>query len=138
MGAVVCSLDVGTIYKGCSRSLFAAIGCRDQTVRIVGLEPGSLLVQKSSTALRSRPHSVTLQNMPVLDGSGMVGQEDWSLVIGLDDGNSLRASVDPVAGSIGTSPTPRFLGARPVAVSRISLESQPGALLLSSRPWIGR
>jgi len=131
-------LDVGTISKGRSRSLFAAIGCRDQTVRIVSLEPGSLLVQKSSTALRSRPHSVTLQNMPVLDGSGMAGQEDLTLVIGLDDGSSLRATVDPVAGSIGTSPTRRFLGARPVAVSRISLESQPAALLLSSRPWIGR
>ena len=56
-----------------------------------------------------------------------------TLMIGLDDGSSLRASVDPVTGAIGTSPTRRFLGARPVSVSRV----QPNTmLLLSSRPWI--
>ena len=43
IGADVCSLDVGMISKGRSRSLFAAVGCRDQTVRIVSLEPGNLL-----------------------------------------------------------------------------------------------
>ena len=131
VGADVCCLDVGTCV-GSSRSMFAAIGCRDQTVKIVSLEPGSLLVQKSSTALKSRPHSVSLQAM---SGSA---NADLTLMIGLDDGSSIRASVDPVTGSIGSSPTRRFLGARPVAVSRITLESQTSALLLSSRPWISR
>jgi splicing factor 3B subunit 3 len=135
MGADVCCLDVGTIPNGRSRSLFAVVGCRDQTVRIVSLEPGNLLVQRSSTALKSRPHSVSLQMMTSSDSSG---NEDLTLVIGLDDGSSLRASVDPVTGGIGTSPTRRFLGARPVSVSRISLESNSAALLLSSRPWISR
>jgi len=64
--------------------------------------------------------------------------DDLALVIGLDDGSSLRATVDLVTGSIGTSPTKRFLGARPVAVSRITLESRSATLLLSSRPWISR
>lgn len=132
MGADVCCLDVGTIAKGRSRSLFAAVGCRDLTVRVVSLEPGNLLQQKSSTALKSRPHSVALQNM------GAAGNEELTLMIGLDEGSSLRAAVDPVTGSIGSSPTRRFLGARPVAVSRIRLDSQPAALMLSSRPWISR
>jgi splicing factor 3B subunit 3 len=117
--------------------LFATVGCRDQTVRIVSLEPGSLLAQRSSTALKSRPHSVALQTMAGTDSEGATsGVDDLTLIIGLDDGSSLRATVDPVTGSIGTSPTRRFLGARPVAVSRITLESQPAALMLSSRPWI--
>jgi splicing factor 3B subunit 3 len=139
MGADVCCLDVGSIPKGRSRSLFAAVGCRDQTVRLVSLEPGNLLSQKSSTALKSRPHSVALQNMfaPSIDGAKSSG-DDLTLVVGLDEGSALRAAVDPVTGSIGNSPTRRFLGARPVAVSRISLESQSAVLLLSSRPWISR
>lgn len=128
MGADVCCLDVGTVPTGRSRSLFAAVGCRDLTVRIVSLEPGSLLVQRSSLALKSRPHSVALQNMG----------DDLTLLVGLDDGSALRASVDPITGGISTSPTRRFLGARPVAVSRIHLDGQPATLLLSSRPWIGR
>jgi len=130
MGADVCCIDAGTIPKGKSRSLFAAVGCRDQTVKIVSLEPGAkVLQQKSSLALKARPHSVSLQ---------FVGTEDLILMIGLDDGSSLRAMVDPITGAIAPSPTRRFLGARPVTVSRIPLESRSAMLLLSSRPWISR
>jgi splicing factor 3B subunit 3 len=144
MGADVCCLDVGTIPKGRSRSLLAAVGFRDQTVRIVSLEPGSFLVQRSSTALKARPHSVVLQtsttSMPAEKSTSTAASstDELTLVIGLDDGSSLRATVDPVTGSIGTSPTRRFLGARPVALSKITLESQSATLLLSSRPWISR
>ena len=141
IGADICSLDVGTIAKGSSRSLFAAVGCRDQTVRILSLEPGNLLAQKSSTALRSRPHSVALQMMSstnAADGTTTSGTDDLTLLIGLDDGSSVRVAIDPITGSIGTSPTRRFLGARPVSVSRITVDSQPAALMLSSRPWISR
>jgi splicing factor 3B subunit 3 len=138
VGADVCCLDVGTIQAGRSRSMFAAVGCRDLTVRIVSLEPDSLLSQRGSTALRSRPHSVALQLLSAHSEEGGKGIDDTVLTIGLDDGSSLRASVDPVTGGIGTSPTRRFLGARPVSVSRVSLESSPATLLLSSRPWISR
>lgn len=144
MGADVCCLDVGTILQGSSRSFFAAVGCRDQTLRIVSLEPNKLLHQQSSTALKSRPHSCILQRATGLSSDNERQEctpndaDELVLVIGLDDGSSLRATVDSVTGSIGTSPTKRFLGARPVAVSRISLESRPSTLLLSSRPWISR
>eukprot|EP00934_Nitzschia_sp_Nitz4_P008386 Nitzschia sp. Nitz4//scaffold176_size46146//27565//31743//NITZ4_007194-RA/size46146-processed-gene-0.26-mRNA-1//1//CDS//3329539021//8376//frame0 len=131
IGADICCLDVGVVGAGKSRSMFAAVGCRDQTVRVVSLEPGAkILQQKSSTALKSRPHSISLHYTS--------DQEDLILMIGLDDGSSLRATVDPITGAIGTSPTRRFLGARPVAVSRIPLEGQSAMLLLSSRPWISR
>jgi splicing factor 3B subunit 3 len=134
MGADVCCLDVGTMPPGRSRSLFAAVGCRDQTVRIVSLDPNSKLVQRSSTALKSRPHSVAFQVI----SEGKDGFSDTILTIGLDDGSSLRANVDPVTGAIGTSPARRFLGARPVSIARVSLESSAATLLLSSRSWISR
>ena len=133
VGADVCSLDVGAVPKGKSRSLFAAVGCRDSTVRLLSLAPGGLLEQRSSTALgNTRPHSVVLSNS---DGGG---SGEITLTVGLDDGSALRAGVDPVTGAISTSPSRRFLGARPVAVSRITLRGSQSTLLLSSRPWIGR
>mmetsp|Transcript_22189 Transcript_22189/g.33209 ORF Transcript_22189/g.33209 Transcript_22189/m.33209 type:complete len:1312 (+) Transcript_22189:182-4117(+) len=134
MGGDVSCVDVGVIQTGRSRSLFAAVGFRDQTVRIVSLEPGKLLVQRGSTALRARPHSVSLQYMSTTVG----GTDDVILTVGLDDGSSVRTTVDPVTGSISSSPTGRFLGARPVSVSPIAIDSSAATLLLSSRPWISR
>jgi len=134
MGNDVSCLDVGTVQHGRSRSMFAAVGFRDSIVRIVSLEPGKLLQERSFTTLRARPHSVALQYMPTSVG----GLEDIILTVGLDDGSSLRTGVDPVTGSISSSPTGRFLGARPVSVSRIMVDSSAATLLLSSRPWISR
>lgn len=134
MGGDISCVDVGTIQSGQLRSLFASVGFRDQTVRIVSLEPGRLLTQRGSTALRARPHSVALQYM----STTVDGPDDVILTIGLDDGSSVRTGVDPVTGSISATPTGRFLGARPVSVSRISIDSSPATLLLSSRPWISR
>ena len=137
MGGDVSCVDVGTVQSGQLRSLFAAVGFRDQTVRIVSLEPERVdrtLSQKESTALRARPHSVALQYMKTT----VDGPDDVILTVGLDDGSSVRTSVDPVTGNISASPTGRFLGARPVSVSRISIDSSAATLLLSSRPWISR
>lgn len=135
MKADVCCLDVGVISAkgGAARSLFCAVGCRDSTVQIISLEPGAanLLKTLSVTTLKSRPNSVKL--LPPTKAN-----EDFILMMGLDDGSSMRATVDPITGAIGTSPTRRFLGARPVSVSRIPLEGQTSLLLLSSRPWISR
>ncbi|KAL7443975.1 hypothetical protein ACHAXH_009885 [Discostella pseudostelligera] len=130
VGTDVCSLDVGVVPRGKSRSLFAAVGCRDSTVRLLSLAPGGLLEQKSSTALgTTKPHSVALSNAE---------EGELTLTVGLDDGSALRAGVDPITGAISTSPSRRFLGARPVAVSRVTLQGSHSTLLLSSRPWIGR
>ena len=134
--ADVSCLDAGTVHKGRARSMFAAVGCRDQTVRVVSLEPGKLLMQRSSTALSSRPHSVCLQHMPSSSDGG--GLDDLILTVGLDDGSSLRSSVDPITGALSSSPSRRFLGARPVSACRITHGSRPATLLLSSRPWISR
>lgn len=134
LGADVSCLDIGTVQSGRSRSMFASVGFRDQTVKILSLDPNKLLAQRSSTALRARPHSIALQYME----TSMGGADDIILTIGLDDGSSVRTNVDPITGGISSSPTGRFLGARPVSVSRISIDSTTATLLLSSRPWISR
>lgn len=135
MRADVCCLDVGVVPSGsgAARSLFCAVGCRDSTVQIVSLEPGAanLLKTLSTTTLKSRPNSVKLLQPARAN-------EDLVLMMGLDDGSCMRATVDPVTGAIGTSPTRRFLGARPVTVARIPLEGKTSLMLLSSRPWISR
>lgn len=136
--ADVSCLDVGTIQEGRSRSMFAVIGFRDSTVRVVSLEPGKLLVQRNLKTLSARPHSVALQYMNMHEQAETGSREDVILTVGLDDGSSVRSGVDPVTGSISDSPTRRFLGVRPVSVCRISINSSPATLLLSSRPWISR
>jgi splicing factor 3B subunit 3 len=132
MKADVCCLDVGVIETGRERSLFCAVGCRDSTVQIISLEPGpdKLLKSLGLTTLQSRPNSVKLLPQPF--GGDLI------LMVGMDDGSSLRATVDPITGAIGTSPTRRFMGARPVSVARIPIEGKPSLMLLSSRPWISR
>ena len=137
MGAEVACLDVGTIAKSRSRSMFAAIGCRDQTCRVVSLSPGQMLSQRSSTALRARPHSVCQQQMSSNGSSGMSEKDDTFLTIGLDDGSAIRALIDPTSGAVG-GPTKRFLGARPVGSIRACVNNQNCTLLLSSRPWISK
>lgn len=147
MGADVSCLDVGVIPEGRTRSMFAAVGCRDQTVRILSLEPGKYLQQKSSTALKARVHSVCVQQIAMetandKDESGDTNmstqQVDTILTAGMEDGSAMRAEIDPVSGAIGTSPTWRFFGARPVGVVRASVDNKACTLLLSSRPWISR
>lgn len=141
MGAEVSCLDVGAISKGRSRSFFAAVGCRDQTCRVVSLSPDQLLAPRSSTALRARPHSACLQQMSAeSDGGGSElnsGKDDTFLTIGLDDGSAIRALVDPITGAVG-APTRRFLGARAVGAMRAVVNGQSCTLLLSSRPWISK
>ncbi len=80
---------------------------------------------------------MVLSNLDRRNGGGG-GSGEITLTVSLDDGSALRAGVNPVTGAISTSPSRRFLGARPVAVSRITLRGMQLTLLLSSRPWIGR
>eukprot|EP00593_Proboscia_inermis_P010190 CAMPEP_0171301866 /NCGR_PEP_ID=MMETSP0816-20121228/11112_1 /TAXON_ID=420281 /ORGANISM="Proboscia inermis, Strain CCAP1064/1" /LENGTH=645 /DNA_ID=CAMNT_0011779793 /DNA_START=179 /DNA_END=2116 /DNA_ORIENTATION=+ len=121
-------MDLGIVPAGRTRSAFAAVGCRDNTVKVLSLLSDSLLIQKSRTVLQSRPHSVCLQR----------SSEDIWLTVGMDDGSSIRVSIDPITGAAASGSNQRFLGARPVTALRATVDSQPTTVLLSSRPWISR
>jgi splicing factor 3B subunit 3 len=136
-GSEITCVDLDNVPRGRTRCLFAAVGCRDGTVRILSLVPagtgsrgGGILSQKSMTSCPTRPHSVCLVSTP--DASEMI------LRIGLEDGTALRFDVDPITGQILSSgaPSKRLLGARPVRVIRSKLQGKACTLLLSSRPWI--
>lgn len=93
--------------------------------------------------MRVRPHSVALQHVSTAtsanaEGAAAGAADDMVLTVGLDDGSALRSTIDPTSGAIGSSPARRFLGARAVSASRLTLGANPATLLLSSRPWIGR
>jgi len=140
-GSEITCVDLDRVPPGRTRSTFAAVGCRDGTVRILSLVPpsagsrsgsGGILTQKSMTSCPSRPHSVCL--LSSIDSSELI------LRIGLEDGTALRLDVDPITGQIlssgSSAPSKRLLGARPVQVMRSKLQGKSCTLLLSSRTWI--
>jgi len=68
---------------------------------------------------------------------GSKGHLDLFLTVGLQNGVVLSTRVDPVSGALSSStPTSKFLGSRPVKVSRVTIDGSKSTLLLSSRPWI--
>lgn len=130
-GTVTC-LSLGEVPEGRMRSSFLAVGCDDSTVRILSLDPDSTLENKSVQALTSAPSALSI--MPMADSSS--GGTTLYLHIGLYSGVYLRTVLDEVTGELSDTRT-RFLGAKPVKLSQVSVKGQTAVLALSSRPWLG-
>ena len=58
------------------------------------------------------------------------------LHIGLYSGVYLRTVLDEVTGELSDTRT-RFIGAKPVKLSQVSVKGQTAVLALSTRPWLG-
>lgn len=132
MSGTVTSLSLGRIPEGRMRSSFLAVGCDDSTVRILSLDPDSTLENKSVQALTSAPSALSI--MAMADSSS--GGTTLYLHIGLYSGVYLRTVLDEVTGELSDTRT-RFLGAKPVKLSQVSVRGQTAVLALSSRPWLG-
>lgn len=130
-GTVTC-LSLGEVPEGRVRSSFLAVGCDDSTVRILSLDPDSTLENKSVQALTSPPSALLIMAMPDSTSGGMT----LYLHIGLFSGVYLRTVLDEITGELSDTRT-RFLGLRPAKLFRVSVQSQPAVLALSSRPWLG-
>lgn len=130
-GTVTC-LSLGQVPEGRMRSSFLAVGCDDSTVRILSLDPDSTLESKSVQALTSAPSALSI--MAMADSSS--GGTTLYLHIGLYSGVYLRTVLDEVTGELSDTRT-RFLGAKPVKLSQVSVKGQTAVLALSSRPWLG-
>ncbi|KAJ5976324.1 Pre-mRNA-splicing factor rse1 [Penicillium waksmanii] len=130
-GTVTC-LSLGQVPEGRMRSSFLAVGCDDSTVRILSLDPDSTLENKSVQALTSAPSALSI--MAMADSSS--GGTTLYLHIGLYSGVYLRTVLDEVTGELSDTRT-RFLGAKPVKLSQVSVKGQTAVLALSSRPWLG-
>ncbi|KAI5116752.1 hypothetical protein M0805_001610 [Coniferiporia weirii] len=133
MGSTVLALSVGEVPPGRQRSPYLAVGCEDQTVRIVSLDPESTLETISLQALTAPPSSICIADM--LDTGIDKNQPTMFVNIGLQNGVLLRTVLDPVTGQLTDTRT-RFLGTRPVKLMRVQVQRNPSILALSSRSWL--
>ncbi|KAL5528100.1 RSE1 [Sanghuangporus sanghuang] len=133
MGSTVLALSVGEVPPGRLRTPYLAVGCEDQTVRIVSLDPESTLETISLQALTAPPSAICIADM--LDSSIDKNQPTMFVNIGLQNGVLLRTVLDPINGQLTDTRT-RFLGTNPVKLMRVQVQRNPSILALSSRSWL--
>ncbi|KAI0744105.1 CPSF A subunit region-domain-containing protein [Daedaleopsis nitida] len=133
MGSTVLALSIAEVPEGRQRTPFLAVGCEDQTVRIVSLDPESTLETISLQALTAPPSAISIADM--LDAGINKTQPTTFVNIGLQNGVLLRTVLDPVNGQLTDTRT-RFLGTRPIRLLRVNIQRNPAILALSSRPWL--
>jgi splicing factor 3B subunit 3 len=146
LGVEIACLDVGPLPPGRARSPFMAVGCCDDSARLLSLDPGDdLLAQASRQQLAARPSSIRLAVMRA-EGAAAASEADAAngddassaalyLHVGLATGVSQRATVDAVSGDL-SDVRARFLGARPVKLFRVPIAGANAVLALSSQPWL--
>lgn len=143
-GARVLALSMASVPPGRQRTPYVAVGCDDQTVRILSLDPESTLQNLSLQVLTAPPSSICMAEMR----DAAVDRNHLTLFvnIGLVNGVLLRTVLDPISGQLTDTRT-RFLGSKPVKLVRVILPSPPGAsqtgketmeavLALSSKSWL--
>ncbi|KAG6812703.1 pre-mRNA-splicing factor rse1 [Tricholoma furcatifolium] len=133
MGSTVLALSIGEVPEGRQRTPYLAVGCEDQTVRIISLDPESTLETISLQALTAPPSSICIADM--LDASINKSQPTMFVNIGLQNGVLLRTVLDPINGQLTDTRT-RFLGTRPIRLIRVQIQRNPAILALSSRSWL--
>ncbi|KAJ8584566.1 hypothetical protein M405DRAFT_774030 [Rhizopogon salebrosus TDB-379] len=133
MGSTITALSISEVPEGRQRTPYLAVGCEDQTVRIVSLDPESTLETISLQALTSPPTTICIADM--LDASINKTQPTTFVNIGLHNGVLLRTVLDPINGQLTDTRT-RFLGTLPVKLVRVQIRKNPAILALSSRSWL--
>ncbi|KIK98465.1 hypothetical protein PAXRUDRAFT_823827 [Paxillus rubicundulus Ve08.2h10] len=133
MGSTVLALSVAEVPEGRQRTPYLAVGCEDQTVRIISLDPESTLETISLQALTAPPSAICIADM--LDASINKTHPTMFVNIGLQNGVLLRTVLDPINGQLTDTRT-RFLGTRPIKLVRVQIQKNPAILALSSRSWL--
>lgn len=131
-GNVTC-LSIQPLPAGRKRVRYLAVGCDDNSVRILSLETASCLEPLSMQALSSVPESLVMIDMPDQLSEGSL--TTLYLNIGLQNGVLLRTVLDQTTGQLSDTRT-RFLGARGVRLFGLNMAGNPAVLALSSRPWL--
>lgn len=142
----IIDVTVAPIPTGMKRSLWMAVACADNTVRILSLSKDSPLEQKSmqmltgfqssndvniNANLSAKPNTVLLQ---YLNTSADVHSLKLFLFVGMYIGTLIRLSVD-VHGHMSNR-RERLLGTKPVTLFRTEIRNQPSVIALSTRTWI--
>ncbi|KAI9279118.1 CPSF A subunit region-domain-containing protein [Sporodiniella umbellata] len=133
MTSYISTLALGEVPEGRVRARYLAVGCEDQTVRILSLDPASCLEPVSMQALQGVPSSLCIIEM--MDTGIEQGHGTQYLNIGLSNGIFLRTILDTITGQLSDTRA-RFIGAKSVKLFRISIQGHPAVLALSTKPWV--
>eukprot|EP00013_Stygamoeba_regulata_P021128 CAMPEP_0177656048 /NCGR_PEP_ID=MMETSP0447-20121125/15324_1 /TAXON_ID=0 /ORGANISM="Stygamoeba regulata, Strain BSH-02190019" /LENGTH=1277 /DNA_ID=CAMNT_0019160071 /DNA_START=120 /DNA_END=3953 /DNA_ORIENTATION=+ len=129
-GQELSCIEVGRVPEGRRRARFLAVGAWDNTVRVFSLDPSDILQQVGLQAVAALPQSLCIVDMP-----GKGGSITLQLNIGLKNGVLLRTVLDQVTGSLSDTRR-RFLGALPIQLFRVQVQSRQAMLAISSRTWL--
>jgi hypothetical protein len=110
LGSTVLAMSVGAVPEDRQRTPFLAVGCEDQTVRIISLDPESTLETISLQALTAPPSSLCVAEM--LDASVNKSHPTTFVNIGLQNGVLLRTVLDPLTGQLTDTRTRSVVVAR--------------------------
>ncbi len=156
----IASVAIGPVPAGRLRASFLAIGGYDSTVRILSLQPSTLLQRLTVQSLPAAPHSLALfarksdassssssstsssssseskssTTSSSSTGSADVGADQLVLLVGLQNGVLIRNTVDPADGKLSDTRR-KFLGTRPVKLAQVRLAGAAAAVAMSSRTW---
>ncbi|TIC28406.1 hypothetical protein E3Q11_01879 [Wallemia mellicola] len=133
MESTVTTMSIGEVPQGRQRCPYLALGCDDQTIRIVSLDPENTLEVVSVQAVTAQPSSICVAE--ILDKSLDKYNPTLFVNIGLANGVLLRTVLDTVNGSLADTRT-RFLGAKPVVLRRVTVDKQQAVMALSTRTFL--
>jgi splicing factor 3B subunit 3 len=145
MGKEVTALDVGTVPEGRARSMFLAVGCVNDSVQLLSLDPSDVFGKGPEFAVGSRPTALCLVEM-VKDAptsssgsaeasSSSVAVTSLYLHVGLEKGVLLRVAVDPITGDFSDA-RQKFLGPKPIKLCRVNVHGQAAVMALTTRAWV--
>ena len=155
LGKEISSLDLGVVPPGRVRSMFLAVGCWDDSVQLLTLDPADVLGKGPAFAVESRPTALCLVEMAKDSNpadavgtagtviGGFVGSVNSSssqptslyLNIGLEKGVLLRVAVDPITGDFSDA-RQKFLGPRAIKLCRVTIQNASSVMALTSRAWL--
>lgn len=123
--ARIVSLSLGDVSEGRLRSPFLVVGCDDSTIRVLSVDPKSTLDSLSLQALSSIPKDILTLSM----------NDQLFVNIGLENGVYVRTSLDERTGQLSDTRT-KYLGNKPVMLSKIVVGGTNVVLALSNKTWI--
>lgn len=132
MSGKITAVGVAATPRGQKQAKFGVVGCDDCTIRVLSIDTDTPLEAKSVQALSDVPTSIEVVQMRDPQANTTI---DY-VHIGLASGLYLRATIDEVTGELGEVRT-KFLGARPIRLFPVQVQSEQAVLACSSRSWLG-
>lgn len=143
-GEITC-VDLGEVPEGRVRSPYMAVGLADDSVRLLSLEPRTLLEQVSNIPTDGQPPtSVALVEMTKEISyeeqvNGSVQRDDSArslyLNIGTKTGVLIRVVIDQSSGQYSDARR-KFLGGGEAKLKRIQIQAHASMMAMSSRAWL--